>query len=561
MTTATSPISVAPPMRGTIYYDGECNLCTVGAARFGPMLRRRGFELTPLQSPGAAALLRVTSDALLEEVRLLTPDGRVRGGADAILHVAGHVWWATPLWAISFIPGITPLLRYAYRRLVPYRYCVAGRCGRPAPLVTWAPPVLLIAAAILLRTHRAPWAFMWLMAASIFFSAKWLTWRRAPAALRSRIGRSLAYLFVWPGMDAHEFLRRDSRAVEPARREWAWTISKIALGAALVWGVARFILPHDAPLAGWTGMIGLILLLHFGAFHLIALLWQRAGVNARPIMDCAIASTSVADFWGRRWNRGFSDLVRRLVFAPVRRRLGAAGALLATFALSGLLHELVITLPARGGWGGPTLYFLIQAFALLLERTRAARRIGLGRGATGWAFVALTSIAPLPLLFPPPFVERVVLPFMHAIGAFHDYSITSINRADLIFAAGLLHFGILVASALTPRVLDWRRELGKLQPLTRHLVWVHGAFIVLTIVGFGTVATLNATALASGSTLARSICAFIAVFWLARLGIQVFVFDARPYLTSAFLKLGYHGLTVVFSTLVLVFTWSALAPA
>ena len=563
MITTTSRATLAPPplTRGTIYYDGACNLCTSGAARFGPMLRRRGFELAPLQSPDAAARLRLTNAELLDEVRLLTPEGRVRGGADAILHVARHVWWATPMWAISRVPGVTPLLRHAYRRLVPYRYCVAGRCGRPSPLVTWAPPVLLFVGAMLLWSHVAPWAFMWLMAASIFFGAKWLTWRRTRVFLRSSRSRSIGYLFAWPGMDADEFLRRDSRVDVPPMREWVRTIATVAFGATLIWGVARFVLLHDALLAGWTGMVGLILLLHFGTFHLIALLWQRAGVDARPIMDRAVGSTSVAEFWGRRWNRGFSDRVRRLVFAPVRRQVGAAGALVATFALSGLLHELVITLPARGGWGGPTLYFLIQAAALLLERTRAARRIGLGRGGVGWAFVMLTTIAPLPLLFPPPFVERVVLPFMHAIGAFKEPSMPSITRADLIFVAGLLHFGILFASALTPRVLDWRRELGKLEALTRHLVWVHGAFIVLTIVAFGIIATCNATALASGSTLARSVCAFIAVFWLARLGIQFFVFDARPYLTSAFLKLGYHGLTVVFSILVLVFAWSALAPA
>ncbi len=562
MITTTSRATLAPPpARGTIYYDGACNLCTAGAARFGPMLRRRGFELAPLQSPDAAARLRLANAELLDEVRLLTPEGHVRGGADAILHVARHVWWATPLWAISFVPGVTPLMRYAYRRLVPYRYCVAGRCGQPSPLVTWAPPVLLILGALTLHAHVSPWAFMWIMAASIFFSAKWLTWRRAPVLLRSGRSRSIAYLFAWPGMDAIEFLRRDVRVVFPAAREVVWTVAKMAVGAALIWSAARFVLPRDALLAGWTGMIGLILLLHFGTFHLIALLWQRAGVDARPIMDRAIASTSLAEFWGRRWNRGFSDLVRRLVFTPARRRFGAVGALVATFALSGLLHELVITLPARGGWGGPTLYFLIQAIALLLERTRVARRVGLGRGAVGWAFVALTTVAPLPLLFPPPFIERVVLPFMYAIGAFREVSMTSINRADLIFIAGLLHFGILFASALTPRVLDWRRELGNLEPLTRHLVWLHGAFIVLTIVGFGVIATCNALALASGSPLARTVCAFIAGFWLARLGIQFFVFDARPYLSSLFLKLGYHGLTVVFSILVLVFSWSAVAPA
>jgi hypothetical protein len=44
------------------------------------------------------------------------------------------------------------------------------------------------------------------------------------------------------------------------------------------------------------------------------------------------------------------------------------------------------------------------------------------------------------------------------------------NMPLLILIGGVLHFGILLASALTPRVLDWRRELTKLEPLTRQLV-------------------------------------------------------------------------------------------
>ncbi|HEY2414678.1 MAG TPA: hypothetical protein VGI40_20705 [Pirellulaceae bacterium] len=120
------------------------------------------------------------------------------------------------------------------------------------------------------------------------------------------------------------------------------------------------------------------------------------------------------------------------------------------------------------------------------------------------------------------------------------------NLALLILIGGLLHFGILIASAMVPRVLDWKVELGKLAPLSRQLIWVHGAFIVLVIVGFGVLSVAMPRELASGSALARGICSFVAIFWAARLVVQFFVFDAKPYLKNAFLSLGYNGLTAVF---------------
>src|SRR3954463_16829084 len=114
------------------------------------------------------------------------------------------------------------------------------------------------------------------------------------------------------------------------------------------------------------------------------------------------------------------------------------------------------------------------------------------------------------------------------------------NLALLILIGGMLHFGILIASALVPQVLNWKVELVKLTPLSRQLVWVHGAFIVLVIVGFGTLAVGVPGELASGSMLARAVCLLIAMFWAARLAVQIFVFDARPYLKSPLLTLGYH---------------------
>jgi len=126
-----------------------------------------------------------------------------------------------------------------------------------------------------------------------------------------------------------------------------------------------------------------------------------------------------------------------------------------------------------------------------------------------------------------------------------------------ILISGVLHFGTLLASAAVPRVLDWQGELNRLGRLSRQLIWVHGLFIVLVIIGFGTLTAFFPVELASRTPLARAVCGFIALFWSVRLVIQFFVFDARPFLKTRFLKLGYHGLTVVFIYHAAVMSWAA----
>jgi hypothetical protein len=124
--------------------------------------------------------------------------------------------------------------------------------------------------------------------------------------------------------------------------------------------------------------------------------------------------------------------------------------------------------------------------------------------------------------------------------------------------AGIGHFAILFASALTPKVLDWKRAFRSLPSFLRTLFWVYGVFIVVTIIGLGALTLLNAHAMATAEPVARSLAAFIALFWGLRLAVQLFVFDARPYLTNAWLKLGYHTLTLVFVFFVAVYATAAL---
>ena len=281
--------------------------------------------------------------------------------------------------------------------------------------VGWIALLVLPAAAFAVRSRLAPWSFMWAMSLAIFFGCKWQTWWARRRISRQPLGRTLGYLFAWPGMEAETFLDLTRHVTRPKWSEWMWALTKMGCGCALLWGAAGRV--PGSVLAGWTGMIGMILVLHFGAFHLVSLVWRSFGVEARPIMQSPLSAKSLGDFWGRRWNLGFRQLTHELVFQPVRSRAGATPALLLAFLVSGIIHDLVISVPASGGYGLPTLYFLLQGFGLLFERSSLGKNLGLGSGVRGWIFAMACAGSPAVILFHPPFVFRVILPFLNVIGA------------------------------------------------------------------------------------------------------------------------------------------------
>jgi hypothetical protein len=258
---------------------------------------------------------------------------------------------------------------------------------------------------------------MWLLAVSIFASLKWLTWWSARSRILHSAWRSIGYLLAWPGMDAQAFLDTTQPVPCPDARAWITAALKTTLGIAWFWLLPRS-LPLNEPLfRGWAGMIGLVMVLHFGTFEIISLVWQTLGIKATPIMSAPLRSSSLGEFWGKRWNLGFRQLAHELIFRPLYRRLGANIAGFLVFAVSGLIHDLVISFPARGGFGLPTLYFLIQGAGVALERSTLGKRLGLGHQSIGWLFMAIVLVAPVYWLFHPQFVLRVILPFMQAIRA------------------------------------------------------------------------------------------------------------------------------------------------
>jgi len=259
------------------------------------------------------------------------------------------------------------------------------------------------------------WLVMWTLAVAIYGGCKWLTWRRTP--VDGVAGwRHAAYLLAWPGLDPAAFLCGRTEQ-GPRADEWVRGSRNLLAGLALFFGLARLVAPRSLYVAGWIGMAGIVLSLHFGLFLLLSCFWRRAGLQARPLMNTPVASLSLGEFWGRRWNTAFRDLTHRFLFRPLTRRFGGRAGLAGGFLFSGLVHELVISWPARGGYGGPTLFFVVQGLGILLERSRFGQEIGLGGGVTGRLFAMLVLLVPAPLLFHPPFVETIVVPFMQAMGA------------------------------------------------------------------------------------------------------------------------------------------------
>jgi hypothetical protein len=268
-------------------------------------------------------------------------------------------------------------------------------------------------------TDNTGWMAMWLLSALLFAAAKVAVVAQRDEQSASPNGEHnssrgamvatlLTFFALWPGFDLRAWLRTATQAPSLIPRG----LANLFGGAILTWLIARH--APSAFVATWLCMIGFVVALHGGVFTLLAEFWRRRGRDVSPLMNCPLGAASVTEFWGKRWNLGFRDLAHTLLFKPLHRRFGKVIAISAVFFISGLAHELVITVPARGGYGGPTIYFLLQALCMGMERGCPFEKHGLV-----WRIRALIFLAvPLPLLFPTVFVERVMQPFftfLHAL--------------------------------------------------------------------------------------------------------------------------------------------------
>ncbi|MDA0347840.1 MAG: MBOAT family protein [Verrucomicrobia bacterium] len=252
---------------------------------------------------------------------------------------------------------------------------------------------------------------MWCIAFALFFGFKWavfMEWVTRRKKIRSY--DAFRFFLLWPGMDIGEFLGAKGKAVRATLFEWLVAILKTVLGALLVWGLTPQI--EDPFSRAWSGMVGLILMLHFGSFQLLSIVWRIFDVKAEPIMKSPLLSRTLSEFWSVRWNRAFNNLANAYFFKPIYRKMGLPCAVVFTFLMSGLIHDLVISIPAGGGYGLPTLYFAFQGLGIIAERSKPGKQLGISDGVGGIIFTWLILVAPVFLLFHTSFLYEVMNPFL-----------------------------------------------------------------------------------------------------------------------------------------------------
>jgi hypothetical protein len=95
----------------------------------------------------------------------------------------------------------------------------------------------------------------------------------------------------------------------------------------------------------------------------------------------------------------------------------------------------------------------------------------------------------------------------------------------LIWAAGAVQLAILAANFVVPGKLRCRENLARVSPMIRSVFVVHWIYILLMLAIFSAICFGFARDLAGASSLGRFMSAAIALFWLPRIPIQLFVYD------------------------------------
>ena len=119
----------------------------------------------------------------------------------------------------------------------------------------------------------------------------------------------------------------------------------------------------------------------------------------------------------------------------------------------------------------------------------------------------------------------------------------------LIWCAGTGHFLILVASFQVPGCLNWRKELAKLSPLNRKLMWVYGGFTIFTILSFGFLTLLLHDELLRGDRAALALAVFIGLYWAGRIGVDFFYFKHSDWPRGRRFVVGHMLLNSLFLSL------------
>jgi len=123
-----------------------------------------------------------------------------------------------------------------------------------------------------------------------------------------------------------------------------------------------------------------------------------------------------------------------------------------------------------------------------------------------------------------------------------------------IQVAGAVQLAIGLANLPLASRLQYRKNLAGVSAMVRQVFYVHAAYILLVVLGFAALSLLFPAELAGGRPLGRFLSAFLAIFWLLRVPIQLFYYPVEIRRQN---RLADVIFTVAFAFLAVVFGLAA----
>jgi hypothetical protein len=96
---------------------------------------------------------------------------------------------------------------------------------------------------------------------------------------------------------------------------------------------------------------------------------------------------------------------------------------------------------------------------------------------------------------------------------------------EMIWVAGVVHVGIILANIPLPGRLRVRERLAGVPRFVRQIFYVHWVYIVIVLGMFAALCFGFAPELAGASALGRFLSGFMAGFWLLRIVLQLLYYD------------------------------------
>ncbi|XP_021758645.1 probable long-chain-alcohol O-fatty-acyltransferase 5 [Chenopodium quinoa] len=142
----------------------------------------------------------------------------------------------------------------------------------------------------------------------------------------------------------------------------------------VIFVILEVVYSYNKNMVAFCGLMYLAIDIAFGVCDF--LVGFTLGIELEPPSNEPYLSTSLQDFWGRRWNLRVTEILHHTVYKPVRstvvkfvgQKWAQVTGVMASFVVSGLMHELVYYYTTRAipTWE-VTWFFVLHGVCVVLE--------------------------------------------------------------------------------------------------------------------------------------------------------------------------------------------------